>query len=91
LIEDNLKSVGDQSPTRELDSDFLWVPRRQVRAKPEREAEEEEFRGLILIQDSPASSRLKWCVLKAHAPVYAACCFNMLDNPDTMTFASGSY
>ncbi len=92
MIEDNLngkcQSVGDQSPARELDGDFLRVPRKQVRAKPKREAKEKEFQGwhgLILIQDTPASSHLKWCVLKAHAPVYAACCFNMLDNPDTMT------
>jgi hypothetical protein len=75
LIEDNLKSAGDQSPTRELDSDFPWIPRKHVRAKPECEAEEEECRGwyrLILIQDTPASSHLKWCVLKAHMPVYTS-------------------
>ena len=35
--------VREQSPARELDGDFLRVPRKQVRAEPEREAEEEEF------------------------------------------------
>jgi len=43
LIEDNLKSVGDQSSARELDGDLLRAPRKQIRAKPEREAKEEKF------------------------------------------------
>ena len=60
LIEDNLKSLDDQSPASKLDGDFLRLSCKQVCAKPERETKEEEFEnwhGLILIQDisSPSS------------------------------------